>query len=48
MQCPESGLPCFAGRLLLLVAFLFNLGSGRVGFEGKLHRILIFTLRKIF
>lgn len=32
---------CVAGSLLLLMVFVFSLGLGRVGFEGKLHRILI-------
>lgn len=43
IQCPEPGLLRFAGSLLLLlVVFVFRLGLGSVGFEEKLHQILIF------
>lgn len=48
IQCPESGLLRFATSLLLLMVSVFSLGLGRVGFEGKLLRILIFILRKSF
>lgn len=48
IQCPESGLLRFATSLLLLMVFVFSSGLGRVGFEGKLRRILIFILRESF
>lgn len=36
----------FAGSLLLLVVFVFSLGLGRVGFEGKVPPDTDFDIKK--